>query len=411
MSTIQIATPEPAAAGPKDHEVFAPWPSFAEDEVQAAATVLRSGKVNYWTGEETRRFETEFAAFAGCLYGVAVANGTVALELALRALGIGPGDEVIVTCRTFLASASCIVAVGARPVFADVDFETQNITATTIAAVVTPATRAIIAVHLAGHPCEMDEINALAKGLGIFVVEDCAQAHGALYKGRPVGSLGDIAAFSFCQDKILTTAGEGGMTTTNSEELWKRMWAYKDHGKDYDTVYHHQHPWGFRWLHTSFGTNWRMNEVHAAVGRVALRKLNGWVDARRNHASILIEALSHLPALRIPVPSSHIAHSYYKFYVFVRPEQLASGWSRDRIAIEISEQGVPCSVGSCSEVYLEKAFPAEWHPPVRLPVARQLGETSLMFMVHPTLSEAAILRTCHVVESVLQRATAAANAR
>jgi len=212
-------------------ELFAPWPYFAPDEIEAAAAVLRSGNVNYWTGEEGRLFEREFAEFTGCKHAIAVANGSVALEATLRALGIGPGDEVITTSRTFIASASCAVAVGAQPVMADVDRDSQNITADSIRKVLSSRTKAIVPVHLAAWPCEMDPILKLAAEHGLKVVEDCAQAHGATYKGRPVGSMGDVAAFSFCQDKIMTTAGEGGMVTTNSDDLWEKMWAYKDHGK------------------------------------------------------------------------------------------------------------------------------------------------------------------------------------
>lgn len=383
---------------------FAPWPYFAEDEVEAAAAVLRSGKVNYWTGEEGRLFEREFAAFVGCRHAVAVANGTVALELALRALGIGPGDEVVTTSRTFIASASCVAAVGARPVFADIDRDSQNVTANSIRAVLTPATKAIIPVHL-GWPCEMDEIVEFARKFQLKIVEDCAQAHGATYKGRPVGSLGDIAAFSFCQDKNLTTAGEGGMVTTNSEEMWERMWSYKDHGKSYEAVHRRQHPWGFRWLHESLGTNWRLSEVQSAVGRVGLRKLPDWIGTRRKHAAMLTERLSRIRGLRIPVTPAHVQHSYYKYYAFIRPEKLAPGWHRDRIAQAIASHGIPTSVGTCSEIYLEKAFPLEWRPAERLPIARELGETSLMFLIHPTLTEAHMERTCEAVERVFYDAT------
>jgi dTDP-4-amino-4,6-dideoxygalactose transaminase len=390
---------------PKEALTFAPWPYFAEDEIAAVVRVLTSGKVNYWTGSQGRQFELEFAKFAGCEYAVAVANGTVALELALRALNVGPGDEVITTSRTFIASASCVVAVGARPVFVDVDRESQNITAETIRAALTPATKAIIVVHLAGRPCEMDPILELAREHGLKVVEDCAQAHGATYKGRPVGPLGDIAAFSFCQDKIMTTAGEGGMVTTNSEALWRRMWSYKDHGKSYDKVYRREHPPGFRWLHESFGTNWRLSEMQSAVGRLALRKLPHWIATRRKYAAMLTERLALTPGLRIPVVPEHIGHAYYKYYAFVVAGELSEGWDRDRISQAIAARGIPCNNGSCSEIYLEDAFPLTWRPRARLAVARELGESSLMFLVHPTLTEAHIERTCEVVQEVMQQAS------
>jgi len=391
-------------ATPLSPHAFAPWPHFAQDEVDAASDVLRSGKVNYWTGEHGRSFEREFAEFVGAKYGVAVANGTLALELALRALGIGPGDEVITSARTFIASASSAVAVGARPVIADVDRVSQNITAATIRKVITHRTKAIVAVHLAGWPCEMDEIIDLARQHGLKVIEDCAQAHGAMYKGRCVGSIGDAAAFSFCQDKILPTAGEGGMVTTNSEEVREKAWAYKDHGKSYDAVYRRKHAAGFRWLHESFGSNFRMTEIQAAVGRVALKKLAGWLELRRFYARILDSRLARVHGLRIALPPTHIEPAYYKYYAFVDPSHLRTGWTRNRIIEAITAQGVPCFSGGCSEIYEEKAFPQEWRPSHRLANARELGETSLMFLVHPTLTPEDIRATASAVEKVMQAA-------
>ena len=363
------------------------WPYFDVEDTAAVEAVLRSGKINYWTGEESREFEREYAEYVGTRYAIALANGTVALELALRALGIGAGDEVITTTRTFIASASCAVMVGATPVIADVDRDSQNMTADSIRARITPRTKAIIAVHLAGWPCDMDPILEVAREHELKVIEDCAQAHGARYKGKPVGCMGDIGAFSFCQDKIITTGGEGGLITLNDSQQWDFAWAFKDHGKSYDAVYRRQHPTGFRWLHESFGTNWRITEMQSVLGRKALRKLDGWVETRRRNASILRNAFADLNVVRLPEPPSSIYHSYYKFYGFVNPDALGDGWSRDRILREITAAGVPCYSGSCSEIYLEKAFRNAGYPQDRLPVAKELGETSLMFLVHPTLSE------------------------
>jgi dTDP-4-amino-4,6-dideoxygalactose transaminase len=383
---------------------FPSWPHFDPDEIASATRVLQSGKVNYWTGEEGRRFEEEFAAQTGCRYGVAVANGTAALELALHALGIGPGDEVIVPSRAFIASASCVVMRGARPVVADIDPNSQNITAETIRPLLTTRTRAIVAVHLAGWPCDMDPIIALANEHGLKVIEDCAQCHGASYKGRPVGSLGNVGAFSFCQDKIMTTGGEGGMVTTNEKAIWEKVWSYKDHGKSHEAVYNREHSPGFRWLHESFGTNWRLTEFQSALGRVLLRKLPRMVDVRRRNAAILTQGFTQLDALRVPQPPSHIGHSYYKYYAFVRPEKLRKGWTRDRILRAIVAEGIPCFTGSCSEIYLEKAFTPELRPAERLTVAKELGETSLMFLIHPTLSEIEMHDTCRAVTKVLDAA-------
>jgi dTDP-4-amino-4,6-dideoxygalactose transaminase len=384
---------------PVRNRPFAPWPHFELEEVEAAAAVLRSGKVNYWTGQEGRQFEKEYAAFTGCKYAVAVANGTVALELALYALGIGSGDEVIVPSRTFIASASCAAMRGAVPVCVDVDRTSQVLTPETILPAITPRTKAIIAVHLAGWPCDVDAIREVTGPRGIKVIEDCAQAHGATYEGRPVGSLGDIAAFSFCQDKILTTGGEGGMITTNDEEAWSRAWSFKDHGKSYDTVYNREHTPGFRWLHESFGTNWRLTEMQSALGRVLLRKLPEMARKRRALAGILTRGFSHIPILRVTPPPPEIGHAYYKYYVFLRPERLRGGWNRDRFMAAINAEGVPCYSGSCSEIYREKAFTRALRPQGRLRVAAELAETSLMFLVHPTLSAEDMEDTCRAVEN------------
>lgn len=387
---------------------FSPWPSFTSEEADAVRAVLLSNKVNYWTGTECRDFEREFAAWAGVQHAVALANGTLALDVALKALGIGPGDEVVVTPRTFMASVSCVVNAGATPVFADVDPDSGNLTATAIAAVLTPRTRAVIVVHLAGWPCDMDPVMALAAQHGFKVVEDCAQAHGARYKGRSVGSIGHVGAWSFCQDKIMTTAGEGGMVTTNDEALWRAMWAYKDHGKSYAAVYEREHPPGFRWVIEGFGTNWRMLEVQAAVGRIQLRRMADWTARRTAHAEAIWAACRGFDCVRVPdfaAATAHApgsVHAQYKCYAYVRPEALAPGWTRDGIVDAINALGVPCYQGSCSEVYLEKAFDGTpWRPAERLPVARALGETSLMFLVHPTLTAAEVDRTCAVVRQVL----------
>lgn len=383
-----------------DHSM-APWPCFSQEEADAVQRVLLSNRVNYWTGNECRAFEEEFARFAGARHAVAVANGTLALELALRGLQIGEGDEVIVTSRTFLASASCIVAVGATPVFADVDVASQNITAETIAPHISSRTRAIICVHLAGWPCDMDPISALAQDHDLWLIEDCAQAHGARYRGRSVGALGHVAAWSFCQDKIMTTGGEGGMVTTCDHALWSRMWSYKDHGKSWDAVHRADHPPGFRWLHQSFGSNYRLTEMQAAIGRIQLERMPAWSAARAANAGALAQICGQHACVHVPQVPSDLQHAYYKFYAFVREEALRPGWDRDRIVAEIVQRGVPCFQGSCSEVYLEGAFDRRFRPAQRLPVARELGQTSLMMLVHPTLTAADIDRSCEVLNEVL----------
>ncbi len=384
---------------------LAPWPHFDTDEIDAVRAVLISGKANYWTGKEGTTFETEFARYVGSKYAVALANGSVALELALHAFGIGPGDEVIVPSRSFLATASCVVLRGARPVFADVDSSSGNLTAETVRAALTPRTRAVIAVHLAGWPCDMDPLIELAQAHDLKLIEDCAQSHGATYKKRVTGSIGHIGAFSFCQDKIMTTGGEGGMLVTDDPVLWERAWSYKDHGKSYDAVFKRDHPPGFRWLHGSFGTNWRMTEMQAAIGRQQLLKLPRWLAARRRNAELLALRLRGMDGLTVPAPSAELGHAYYKFYAYVKAERLAAGWTRERIVESINAEGIPCISGSCSEMYLEEAFAGtDLRPDVRLPVARALGESSLMFMVHPTLKERDIADTALAVRKVMAAA-------
>ena len=404
LSPSATLTPTPAGVA-RTPEPFPGWPRFDRDETDAALRVLTSGKVNYWTGEEGREFEREFARFAGTKLASVLGNGTFALDLALRGAGVGSGDEVVVTPRTFIASISSVVLLGAKPVFADVDRDSGNITAASIERVLTPRTKAIIPVHLGGFPCDLDPIVALAKARGIALLEDCAQAHGATYRGRSVGSFGLIGSWSFCQDKIMTTGGEGGMITLDDEELWRRAWSFKDHGKSFDAVYRRSHAPGFRWLHESFGTNYRLTEPQSAIGRIQLRKLDSWVSTRRLHAARLTEALAGLSALRLPEIPSWAGHAYYKYYAYVRPEALRADWSRDRIMQEVGSLGVTCLAGSCSEVYLEKAFEGTgFAPPERLPVAKELGETTLMLLVHPTLTSSHVDQAADALRSILLKA-------
>ena len=380
---------------------FPAWPSFTEEEADAVKAVLLSNKVNYWTGKEAKTFEAEFAVYVGVEYAVATSNGTSALDLAIKALDIGPGDEVVVTPRTFIASISSVVTAGATPVFADIDADTQNITAASISKVVSEKTKAVIVVHLAGLAADMDPIMALAESSGFFVIEDCAQAHGAQYKGRSVGSIGHIGAWSFCQDKIMTTGGEGGMVTTNDRSFWSSMWSYKDHGKSWEAVFEKEHAPGFRWLHESFGTNWRMTEMQGALGRIQTARMPAWQKARSSNAAKIWDACRHIPWLRVPEFNSDYVHAAYKAYVFVKPDQLPLRWDRDRVLNALADQGVPAFSGSCSEVYLEKAFDGTgFRPSERLPVAKALGETSLMFLVHPTLEDSHIQQTISALEAV-----------
>ena len=382
-------------------ETFPSWPSYTQNEINAVKNVLNSNLVNYWTGNKCKTFEEAFAKKINCNYAISLTNGTAALELALRACGIGNGHEVIVTARTFIASISAIVAVGAKPIFADVDLNTQNITIDTIKPVITDATRAIICVHLAGWPCDMNPILKIANEKNFFVIEDCAQAHGAEYFGKSVGSLGDVAAWSFCQDKIMTTGGEGGMLTTNNYSIWKKAWSYKDHGKSYELSNTPPKNFEFKWLHHDLGSNYRMTEMQAAIGLQQLQYLDQWLSKRTENAHEILNACQ-LNGLRVSIPDDAFKHAWYKCYAFIDLTKLKPGWSRQKIIQNINKLGIPCYEGICPEVYLEVAMQDRGlAPKERLTNAKKLGETSLMFLVHPTLGKSYHLAFKKVISTVM----------
>ena len=383
------------------------WPNFSREESLAVSKVIESNKVNYWTGNECKEFENEFSSWTGAKHSIALANGTVALDLALIALDITNDDEVIVTPRSFIASASSVVNVGGRPIFSDVDINTGNISASCIEKKITKKTKAIICVHLAGMPCDMDPIKKIAKRHGIYIIEDCAQAHGATYKGKSVGTIGDIGAWSFCQDKIMTTGGEGGMVTTNSTRLWKKMWSYKDHGKNYQLMNKPSKKKAFRWVHDSIGTNWRMTEMQASIGRIQLRKMRRWNELRNRNAKEIIDTLSSFSNLiELPSIPDYINHAFYRVYGNVKTHVLRKGWTRDKIIEDMNYAGVPCFSGSCPEIYNEKAFiNSSLGPLHRLPNAKLLGETSIAFLCHPTLRLKDLKFIKQNIEYVLKKAT------
>ncbi len=384
---------------------LAPWPFYDDDEIAAVTRIFRSGKVNYWTGDEGRLFEAEYAKACNVRHGLAVANGTLALELALYGLGIGPGDDVLVPARTFVATASAAVARGARPIVCDVDPVSQNMTAETAQAALTPRTKAIIVVHLAGWPADMEMLTAFARQYGLKVIEDCAQAHGAKDNGAPVGSLGDIGCFSFCQDKIITTGGEGGMVVTNDTAAFKRMWSYRDHGKDFARAQRADPTPGFKWLVDSFGTNWRLTEPQSAVGRIQLGKLDGWVAARQKNAKAIDDALAGLNAVSVARPPARSTHAYYKHYSFIVPEALKSGWSRDRICAELDAKGVPARVGACPDIAKEKAFSGPYAAQPEHPNAARIAEATLLLPVHPTLTREDVDFIAGTTRDVIAQAT------
>lgn len=381
------------------------WPFYADDEIEAAAGVLRSGKVNQWTGPDVAEFEKACTDRFGGGQGIALANGSVALDLALLALGIGPGDEVIVTPRTFVASAFCVMLAGATPVFADVDLDSGNITPESIARVVTERTRAIIPVHLGGWPADMLGIMALAREHDLFVIEDCAQSHGASIDGQIVGSFGDAACFSFCQDKIISTGGEGGFVSFKDPDAFEFARSFKDHGKNWDKAAAQSAPGEFKWLHDQVGTNWRLTGPQAAIGVVQLGKLDRWHEQRTANAAIWIDRLKDVPGIRIPQPRNGMHHALYKLYFQLDAPEAEAGQLRTEILRRATDEGIRLFSGSCSEIYLEKAF--DDLPRPDCPNARRLSKASLMVEVHPTLRQDLLARRAdrlaEIVEDVLRR--------
>ncbi len=390
------------------------WPQMSDKMIDSVTNVLKSGKLNQWNNSIVKEFENKFANYFGSNYAIAVFNGTVALELCIKTLGLKKGDEVIVTPRTFLASASCCAWYGIKPVFVDVDMNSQNITLNTIKTAITSKTKAVILVHLAGWPCDLKEICDYCRRRGIYTIEDCAQAHGAKYQNKSVGTWGDINAWSFCQDKIITTGGEGGMVTTNCPHLYKLAWSLKDHGKGYDTVFNKEHPAGFRWLHENIGTNWRMMPMQAVIGIHALDELEGWVNHRRKIANIYNNTLKGVSGVRLTIPNDDlfngdsitdfsqpiepIYHSYYKYYFFIDPSKFKI--SRDDIIDLINEKNIFCQVGSCSEIYKEKALEV-YKPKNDLSVTKKLFETAFLLKCDPCISDDRATENINIIKDIL----------
>ena len=387
---------------------FPSWPHYSEDSIRHVSDVLRSGKVNYWTGDLCKQFESNFSDYISSPYCISVTNGTVALELSLLALGFAPGDEVIVTPRSFIASVSSVVRSGARPIFADVDVRTGNLTADTIRPHINSRTKAVLCVHLGGLPCDLSPIMDLCDEFNLKLIEDCSQAHGAQYNNSHVGTFGDIGIWSFCQDKIMSTGGEGGMISCKSTSLWNKIWSLKDHGKSFHSVFHKQHPQGFRWLHDGFGTNARMTEMQAALGLYQLDLLDSWVAQRNLLASSIYDHVRDSPILSkfLKIPwhpgsTSGVLHAFYRCYLTLDLSVLPEGINNTAIISRITNLGVPCFSGSCSEIYLENAFlETDFIPNSPCPNASLLGESSLAFLVHPTLSHKDIQMTINVLETV-----------
>ncbi len=382
------------------------WPQYSEEEIIAVSNVLRSSKVNYLFGEEGTLFEKEFSKYTGINYSIALANGSVALTCAYLALGLKEGDEIITTPRTFIATSSSAVLLGLKPVFADVDINSGCICPKSIESLITNKTKAICVVHLGGWPAEMNKIKEIAEAFNLFLIEDCSQAHGAEINEKSVGNFSDIATWSFCQDKIISTGGEGGMITTSSKELKEKIWSFKDHGKNYLNYFSNNSSNEFKFIHDSFGTNFRLTEIQSSIGRIQLKRLNQMRSIRTKNAMILLDILKELKSLRVPLPKKNIRHAWYKFYFYIDKKYLKTSWSRNRIIQEINDSGYSAFSGSCSEIYKEKCFKNYgFFPKKVLKNAVILGETSIALLVHPTIDKNQIENYGIKVKEIIESAT------
>ena len=390
---------------------------YTKEQIQSVSNILRKNKTNYWTGNECKLFEEEFSKYIGNKYSIAVSNGSVALELSLKALNLKKGDKVIVSPRSFIISASCVLNMGLKPIFADVDIN-GNLDIDGISKSYNKNVKAIIVVHLNGLSCDLDPILKFTKKNKIYLIEDCSQAHGAVYKGKFVGSFGDVATWSFCQDKIISTGGEGGMISTNDKKIWEQIWSYKDHGKNYQSVFFKKHKEGFRWLHDGLGSNYRMTEMQATLGRHQLKQLDNQIKKRNKIANLYIENLkefmhkkhvlkkldfkcSTCPSKKIENEKCNLCrHAFYRLNLFINPKIV----NQIKLITELDKNNVTARVGSCPEIYREQIFKKlKIYPKKRLINAKLLGEISLQFGINPKKSINLIKKEIHTIKKVFSK--------
>ena len=334
---------------------------YVDDQIQKVVlNVLNSGR--YINGQNLKSFEEEFAGLCGTKYAVGVSSGTSAILLSLMALGIGEGDEVIVPSHTFIDTASPARFLGATLAYADIDPETYTIDPAEVQRRITPRTRAIIPVHLYGHPCDMDPINELARAHSVYVIEDACQAHGATYKGQRTGSLGRIACFSFFPSKNMTVLGDGGMITTNDSQLAQKVRMMRDHGRTQ------------KYIHDLLGLNCRLSEIHAAIGREQLKHLRDWNERRRAIAA-RYDVLLRDSGVIIPVERAWAEHVYYMYVIRVG--------QRDRLASYLKGKGIETGIHYPVPVHRQPCLRSDVH----LPITEQYVDEVLSLPMHPQLSD------------------------
>ncbi len=336
---------------------LAPWPQFDENAIRAAEQVLRSGKVNYWTGPNGMEFERKFAAWQGSRFAISTSSGTSALHVALSALGIGPGDEVIVPSYTFIASSFSIVQAGAVPRFADVNIEDHCLSVASAEKLVNERTKAIMPVHLYGNVCDMDPILEFARRHNLYVIEDNAEAFGGVYKGKKTGTLGHMAACSFCQNKTFTTGGEGGMVTTDNEQWAWSARSFRDHGYDVkERLNLLEIEQKLPYIHNMVGWNYRMTEVQSAIGLAELERMDSWnLPTRRRNAHIIIDAIRDLPQVKyVPIDTDERRNGWYVLAFSLDIESM--GCDIGRFVAAAGAEGAPCWKVFWPQCHTEKAF-------------------------------------------------------
>ena len=379
------------------------WPYYSQNEINRVSKILKSGKVNYWTGNECKNFEEVFKKKFKINYSIAVSNGTVALEAALKVLNLKKDDEVIVSCKSYQSSASAIVNIGAKPVFCDVNFNTQNIDVKYLEKKISRKTKAIICVHLGGWPCEMDKLVDIAKKNSLKIIEDCSQAHGAKFNKKYVGSFGDIAVWSFCNDKIISTGGEGGMIGIKKKKIWKKIWSYKEIGKNLDKVVKNKNKknMGFAWVHDFFGSNLRMTEMQAAIGIIQLKKLDTTLRLRNKINKLIWKKLKQYKSIIIPDLSENLELAPYRCYVKLNFNYIKKKYNLKKIIKLLNKDQIICNEGSCSEMYLEKSFKnIGFSPSKRLPNASKLTKISLAFFINPLIKKSELNKKINHISAV-----------
>lgn len=344
-------------------------PVLGEEEEEAVRSVLQSGILTQ--GEKVKSFEAAFATYIGADYAVAVTNGTIALDVALKTLGIDPGDEVIVPAFSFVATSNCVLFQKAKPIFADIDRRSFNIAPLDVREKITPKTKAIIAVHMFGQPAKMKELKEIAHDHGIFLIEDAAQAHGAEYKGKKVGSLGDIGCFSFYATKNMTT-GEGGIITTNNDELTRKANLLRDHGQT--RKYHH----------AVLGYNYRMSELSAAVGLVQLKKLDEFNEKRRKNAEMLTKGIEEIHGITPPYVEKHTKHVFYQYVVSVEDDYALS---RNELAQHLQRMGVGVAIHYPTPIYKQPLYRKSSYDKAACPATEESCKRVLSLPVHPSVTE------------------------